>query len=297
MYTSLRERLIHLHHCRGAGWKTIHRLLQQDPSLSSIFSLSYSTLASSMSISPEQYSLFFQDLHSIDIQSMIKTYRDKNIHIVTVFDDIYPKWLKHIFAPPWVLYAKGNIEWLSSCKMISMVGTRKPTEEGIRALRLLVPPLIQHDWTIVSGLALGIDAAAHQTAVQSGGKTIAVIAGGVEHIYPKQNRSLAEKLMNEHLVVSEYPPHTKPQKWQFPLRNRIISGLSLGTVVVQAKEKSGSLITASLALEAGREVFAVPGSIFLEQADGTNQLIQMGAKLVRSSWDIMEEFSAIFPLK
>ncbi|MDE8563105.1 DNA-processing protein DprA [Anoxybacillus rupiensis] len=288
---------MHLHHCRGAGWKTIHRLLQQDPSLSSIFSLSYSTLASSMSISPEQYSLFFQDLHSIDIQSMIKTYRDKNIHIVTVFDDIYPKWLKHIFAPPWVLYAKGNIEWLSSCKMISMVGTRKPTEEGIRALRLLVPPLIQHDWTIVSGLALGIDAAAHQTAVQSGGKTIAVIAGGVEHIYPKQNRSLAEKLMNEHLVVSEYPPHTKPQKWQFPLRNRIISGLSLGTVVVQAKEKSGSLITASLALEAGREVFAVPGSIFLEQADGTNQLIQMGAKLVRSSWDIMEEFSAIFPLK
>ncbi|ANB58418.1 DNA protecting protein DprA [Anoxybacillus sp. B7M1] len=297
MYTSLRERLIHLHHCRGAGWKTIHRLLQQDPSLSSIFSLSYSTLASFMSISPEQYSLFFQDLHSIDMQSMIKTYRDNNIHIVTVFDDIYPKWLKHIFAPPWVLYAKGNIEWLSSCKMISMVGTRKPTEEGIRALRLLVPPLIQHDWTIVSGLALGIDAAAHQTAVQSGGKTIAVIAGGVEHIYPKQNRSLAEKLMNEHLVVSEYPPHTKPQKWQFPLRNRIISGLSLGTVVVQAKEKSGSLITASLALEAGREVFAVPGSIFLEQADGTNQLIQMGAKLVRSAWDIMEEFSAIFPLK
>ncbi|MBB5323687.1 DNA processing protein [Anoxybacillus tepidamans] len=295
MYSSVQERLIHLHHCRSVGWKTIDRLLRIDPSLSSIFSLPYSALASMLSISREQYSLFFQDLHSFAIQSMIKTYKDKNIHIITVFDDYYPKWLKHIFEPPWVLYAKGNIAWLSFPKMISIVGTRQPTNEGIRALRTLLPPLIEEGWLIVSGLALGIDAAAHEIAIEHKGKTIAVIAGGIGHIYPKQNRGLAERLMRDHLIISEYPPHTKPQKWQFPLRNRIISGLSLGTVVIQAKEKSGSLITASLALEQGRDVFAVPGSIFLEQASGTNYLIQQGAKLVRSAQDIIDEFTYLFP--
>jgi DNA processing protein len=294
MYSSPQERLIHLHHCRGATWKVIDRLLKLDPSLASIFSLPYASLASCLSISPEQYSLFFQDLHSIAIESMIKTYRDKNIHTVTILDEQYPKWLKHIFEPPWVLYAKGNVQLLSSPKMISVVGTRRPTNEGVRALKMLVPPLVEHGWVIVSGLAIGIDAAAHEAAVQYGGKTIAVIAGGVEHIYPKQNRALAERLMRDHLVVSEYPPHTKPQKWQFPQRNRIISGLSLGTVIVQAKERSGSLITASLALEQGREVFAVPGSIFVEQSSGPNRLIQQGAKLVCSAQDIMDELAHFF---
>ncbi|WP_027408672.1 DNA-processing protein DprA [Anoxybacteroides tepidamans] len=294
MYSSPQERLVHLHHCRGVNWKIISRLLKIDPSLSSIFSLPYTSVASMLSISLEQYSLFFQDLHSIDIQSMIKTYRDKNIHTITIFDENYPKWLKHIFEPPWVLYVKGNVEVLSAHKMISIVGTRQPTKEGIRALHVLVPPLVQHGWVIVSGLALGIDAAAHKTAMECGGKTIAVIAGGIDHIYPPKNRMLAEQLMSEHLVVSEYPPHTKPKKWQFPLRNRIISGLSLGTVVIQAKEKSGSLITASLALEQGREVFAVPGSIFLEQSNGTNRLIQQGAKLVCSAQDILDEFAYFF---
>ncbi|MCZ0755323.1 DNA-processing protein DprA [Anoxybacillus sp. J5B_2022] len=295
MYSSVRERLIHLHHCRGVGWKTIDRLLRIDPSLSSIFSLPSSTIASMMSIFHERNSLFFQDLHSLDIKSMIKTYKDKNIDVITVLDDDYPEWLKHSFEPPWVLYAKGKIEWLSHLKMLSIVGTRQPTTEGIRALQVLIPPLVQAGWTIVSGLALGIDAAAHEITIEQHGKTIAVIAGGVEHIYPKQNRGLAERLMRDHLIISEYPPHTKPQKWQFPLRNRIISGLSLGTVVVQAKEKSGSLITASLALEQGREVFAVPGSIFLEQASGTNKLIQQGAKLVCTAQDIIDEFAYIFP--
>lgn len=293
MYSSVRERLIHLHHCRGVGWKTIDQLLRMDPTLSSLFSLP----ASTMSIFPERNSLFFQDLHSPAIKSMIKTYKDNHIHVITIFDDDYPKWLKHIFQPPWVLYAKGKREWLSSAKMISVVGTRQPTAEGIRALKTLLPPLIEAGWTIVSGLALGIDIAAHELTVNQRGKTIAVIAGGIEHIYPKQHRVLAEQLMHDHLIVSEYPPQTKPQKWQFPLRNRIISGLSLGTVVVQAKEKSGSLITASHALEQGREVFAVPGSIFLEQANGTNKLIQQGAKLVRTAQDILEEFEHIFPIR
>jgi DNA processing protein len=294
MYTSLQERLVHLHHCRGIGWKSIARLLQIDSSLSSIFTLSYDSLSAYLSITKEQSLLFFQDLHSISIQSMIKTYKEKNIHTVTIFDKEYPWYLKHIYEPPWVLYAKGNIELLSSEKMMSIVGTRKPTNEGIQVVQRLVPPLVKKGWIIVSGLASGIDTAAHRTAIEHKGKTIAVIAGGVEHIYPKANRKLAKQMMNDQLIISEYPPSTKPQKWQFPMRNRIISGLSLGTVVIQARERSGSLITADMALEQGREVFAVPGSIFSEQSNGTNRLIQQGAKLICCAEDILNEFSHLF---
>lgn len=294
MYSSVRERLIHLHHCRGASWKTIHRLFQIDPTFSSIFTLSPSVLQTYLPLSSQQYTRFFQDLHSLHIQSMIKTYKDNHIRVITIFDFDYPPLLKHIYEPPWVLYAKGNIDLLSSLKVISIVGTRQPTKEGIESLRRLIPPLVAHDWIIVSGLAVGIDTLAHEIAIESGGNTIAVIAGGFNHIYPKQNKKLAKRLMDDHLILSEHPPHVRPQKWHFPLRNRIISGISLGTVVVQAKEKSGSLITASLALEQGREVFAVPGPIFLEQSKGPNMLIQQGAKLVHSASDIFEEFSSFF---
>jgi DNA processing protein len=297
MYLSLRERLVHLHHCRGIGWKSIARLLQLDPSLSTIFSLPYDTLSAYLPITKEQSLLFFQDLHSLSIQSMIKTYKEKNIHIVTILDKEYPDLLKNIHDPPWVLYAKGNLEWLNLHKIISVVGTRTPTSEGLQAVQALVLPLVQKGWVIVSGLASGIDTAVHQTAIQYGGKTIAVIAGGLSHIYPKTNLALANEIMKNHLLISEYPPHMQPQKWQFPLRNRIISGLSHGTVIIQANERSGSLITAQMALEQGREVFAVPGSIFLEQAKGTNRLIQQGAKLVLCSEDITDEFTHLFPLK
>jgi DNA processing protein len=297
MYSSVRERLVHLHHCRGVGWKSIARLFQLDASLSSIFTLPYATLASYLSITKEQSLLFFQDLHSISIQSMIKTYKEKNIHIVTILDQEYPDLLKNIYEPPWVLYAKGNLEWLNLHKIISVVGTRTPTSEGLQAVQALVLPLVKKGWVIVSGLASGIDTAVHQTAIKYGGKTIAVIAGGLSHIYPKTNLALANEIMKNHLLISEYPPHIKPQKWQFPLRNRIISGLSLGTVIIQANERSGSLITAQMALEQGREVFAVPGSIFLEQAKGTNRLIQQGAKLVLCYEDIINEFTHLFPVE
>jgi DNA processing protein len=290
MYDSVRERLIHLHHCRGAGWKTIRRLFDMDPTFLSIFALSPDVLQTSLPLSPQQRTLFFQDLHSPRIESMIKTYRDKNIRVITIFDLDYPPLLKHIYEPPWVLYAKGNTKLLSNLKMISIVGTRRPTKEGAESLRQLIPPLAAGGWVIVSGLAIGIDTMAHEMAIESGGKTIAVIGGGFDHIYPRQNQKLAARLMEEHLVLAEYPPHVQPQKWHFPLRNRIISGLSLGTVIVQAKERSGSLITAFFALEQGREVFAVPGPIFLEQSKGPNMLIQQGAKLVHCAADILEEF-------
>lgn len=146
-----------------------------------------------------------------------------------------------------------------------------------------------NDAVIFSGLAKGVDTYAHESAIKHGGRTVAVIAGGFEHIYPKENKKLAWKLMSEQLIISEYPPGTRAEKWYFPLRNRIISGLSKGTLVIEAKSRSGSFITAEFALNEGREVFAVPGSILSPAFAGTNNLIQMGAKLVKEPKDIIEE--------
>ncbi|GMB08473.1 DNA processing protein [Thermolongibacillus altinsuensis] len=294
MYPTFRERLIHLHHCRGIGWKSISLLLRSDPSLSSIFHLSYDTFCRLLPLPKQKIASFFQDLHSIELKSMIKTYDEQKVHIVTIIDKHYPYWLKHIYDPPWVLYAKGKMEHLQNLKMISVVGTRMPTEEGIVSLRKLLLPLLENEWVIVSGLAKGIDTEAHRLCLQHNGNTIAVIAGGFQHIYPRENHFLSRQLMTNQLIISEFPPYVRPQKWHFPLRNRIISGLSVGTVVVQARERSGSLITADLALQQGREVFAVPSSIVTNHSVGTNRLIQQGAKLVITSEDIEEEFRHIF---
>ncbi|MGZ0085234.1 DNA-processing protein DprA [Caldibacillus thermoamylovorans] len=290
MYDTVRDRLIHLHHCRGAGWKTIQALLAVDATLSAPFSLSPSALRSLVPLSDAQWNGFFHDLHAIDMQRLLQTYRSRGIRLITLWDADYPPLLKHIHAPPWVLYAKGNLALLQQVKLISIVGTRHPTKEGIAALEKLVPPLVSAGFTIVSGLAFGIDVCAHQLAVRHGGTTIAVIAGGLDHVYPKAHRSFARQLMEEHLVIAEHPPATRPQPWQFPARNRIISGLSLGTIVVQARVKSGSLITAAYALEQGREVFAVPGPIGLAESAGPNTLIQHGAKLVQQADDVIAEF-------
>lgn len=284
-----RERLLHLHHCSGIGWKSIYRILQFDPTLSSIYNLSSKTFEKILSIPEKSASLLLKDLHSHNFQSMLKQYREKNIHCITIIDDDYPENLTHIYDPPWVLYAAGNLPLLTNRKMLSVVGSRTPTQYGYRTMEKLLVPLIKEQWVIVSGLARGIDTQAHQLSIDYKSHTIAIIAGGFYNIYPKENLQLAKMIMKNHLLLSEYPPHIFPQKWQFPVRNRIISGLSLGTLIIEAQERSGSLITADQALQQGREVFAVPGSIFDPNSTGTNKLIQAGAKLVLSSEDILSE--------
>jgi len=294
MYDTFRERLIHLHHCRGVGWKSIAQLLRFDSSLTSIFHLSPHELQRLLPISQKHFTVFFHDLHCHKLKRMIKTYEEQNIRIVTIADESYPHWLKHIYDPPWVLYAKGNIQLLTRRKMISVVGTRMPTRQGMIAMQTIVKPLIQNGWVVVSGLAKGIDAQAHRLCLQYDGETIAVIAGGFNYIYPPENESLFRQLATTQLILSEYPPVVRPQTWHFPMRNRIIGGLSVGTLVVQARERSGSLITAHFALQYGREVFALPGDILTKEAFGTNRLIQQGAKLVLASEDIEEEFRHLF---
>ncbi|HYU64864.1 MAG TPA: DNA-processing protein DprA, partial [Candidatus Paceibacterota bacterium] len=190
-------------------------------------------------------------------------------------DKTYPKLLSQIHQPPKMLYYRGNIS-LFQTPCLAVVGTRKLTPYGQEATRFLVHDLIKASCTIVSGLALGIDAAAHTAALEAGGNTIAVLGSGIddESIYPRTNFNLAHKILNHNgLIVSEYPEGTKAQHFTFPARNRIISGLSRGVVVIEADRESGALITAQFALEQNRDVFAIPGSIFAPRSIGTNSLI------------------------
>ncbi|MBK5445895.1 DNA-protecting protein DprA [Peribacillus sp. TH16] len=285
-----KEKLIHLHHCRGAGWKTIQTILAYNPSLSSLFTTTYTEWAEILPIPSNKLNLFLKDLHSLNTIKKVKQYEFNQIKCLTMFDEDYPFLLKQIFDPPWVLYFKGDKQLLEKKSTLGVVGTRKPTWYGLEALKTILPPLVQKNFVIISGVAAGIDAAAHKVTLDKGGNTIGVLGGGLLQIYPKSNIPLAREISNKGLLLSETPPAMRAEPWMFPLRNRIISGLSKGVFVVEAKEKSGSLITAQAALDHGREVFALPGNVLSPESLGANQLIQDGAKLVLSSLQIEEEF-------
>jgi len=203
-------------------------------------------------------------------------------------DTNYPTLLKEIIDPPHVLYAQGNIDLLNSFS-VAMVGSRAATAYGKRAAFTLARNLADAGTTVVSGLAIGVDSEAHRGALSVNGSTIGVLGCGLDVTYPRQNAKLYEKIRAEGLLLSEYPLGTKPDAFRFPARNRIIAGLSCGVVVVEAARKSGSLITAEMALEEGREVFAVPGQIDSFKSSGAHWLLQQGAKLVQSVEDILAE--------
>ena len=277
----LKKKLIHLVHT-NTSWKAIYSILKASTAISNNEAAKYSS-NNSHADRP------IKDHQFLSIDKLLNDYTAQNIHLITIFDDDYPSRLKTIYQPPWILFAKGDLALLKNRKSLAVVGSRNVTTYGIGAIDYLFPSLIERNIQIVSGLAKGIDAHAHKAAIKMGGKTIGVIAGGFHNLYPKENVKLAEYMMEKQLVLSEYPPATMPAKWQFPMRNRIISGLSKGTLVIEARKKSGSLITADFALNEGRDVFAVPGSILTPDSDGVHYLIQQGAKLVKSSEDILEE--------
>lgn len=214
--------------------------------------------------------------------------------IVTPGDAEYPPQLEEIYAPPCVLYVMGRLP-AADTLTVAMVGTRHATEYGVEAATRLAVGLAARGVVVVSGLAYGIDTAAHKGALKGGGQTVAVIGCGADYNYPAGNRELKRLIAAHGAVVSEYPPGTRPFTGNFPVRNRIIAGLSRGTVVVEAGSRSGSLITAGLAAESGRDVFAVPGNIFGAMSEGTNRLLRDGAKLCCGVADILEEYLPFFP--
>jgi DNA processing protein len=214
----------------------------------------------------------------------------QDIKIINIFDDKYPENLKHIYDPPIALYYRGK--FLINDFTIAVVGSRRTTNYGAYSARKLSYELSVKGVQIVSGLARGIDSIAHEGCLNAGGKTIAVLGCGPDNIYPPENMVLfMDIIKSEGLVISEYPPGMPPLQHNFPARNRIISGISSGVLVVEAAERSGSLITAAYALEQGREVFAVPGNIDSKYSRGTNQLIKDGAKMVLCADDIFEEYN------
>lgn len=211
-------------------------------------------------------------------------------NVITINEETYPICLKSIYDPPPIIYYRGNfVEITSKGKGIAVVGSRKATYYGRKVAREISSELSSRGYIIVSGLARGIDTNAHTGALESGGKTIAVLGCGIDRIYPAENRSLAHRIIENGSIISEFPIHSKPEKSNFPRRNRIISGLSIGTLVVEAAAKSGALITTDFALEQGRDVFAIPGNIHSYLSEGCHNLIKQGAKLVNSYQDIIEE--------
>ena len=212
------------------------------------------------------------------------------VKTLTCRDDGYPSRLKEIYDYPPILYVRGSLlpqdEWC-----LAVVGTRRATVYGRQVTQEMVADLVRNKITIVSGLAKGIDTVAHNSALEAGGRTIAVFACGLDTVYPAENASLARRIIQQGALISEYPLGTRPRAENFPRRNRLMSGMSLGVLVAEAGETSGAIITANMALEQNREVLAVPGSILSPSSQGTNHLIQEGAKLVRVYTDILEELN------
>lgn len=291
-----KQRLITLHHCPRLSCKTLRKILEHDPNLDHLYVLSPSDIASFYSITHQQAETIHLYIRQNNIIKLLSIYNEQNIKLITILDQEYPPLLKEIYDPPLVLYAKGNQDLLKT-RMIGVVGARMMSHYGREALMKLIPPLLQDNFTIVSGLAKGVDIQAHSLAMDNGGNTIAVLGSGIFNIYPKEHEGIAHFISQNNLLLSEYPPYTAPTKWNFPKRNRIISGLSEGVLVVEAKERSGSLITADQAMEQGREVFAVPGSILSETSQGTNSLIKQGAKLVTEPNDILEELKGCISVR
>lgn len=230
------------------------------------------------------------------LKKIFKEYEDFGARIITILDDDYPERLKLIDDAPAVLYVKGEIKEEDDLSF-SVVGSRKITQYGKESCQFIVKELVQNGITIVSGMANGIDTVAHETALENGGRTIAVLGTGLNVIYPKRNEKLYYRICENGAVISEFPANTKGTPYNFPRRNRIVSGLGLGVLIVEAKEKSGSLITAGLAAEQGKDVFAVPGNIGSVYSKGTNKLIQDGAKLVTCADDIFCEIREFSELK
>jgi DNA processing protein len=226
--------------------------------------------------------------HATIAQQQMELAEKLQCRLLTFWDAEFPEILKKIYDPPVLLFVKGEMR-ADDETAIAIVGTRVPTEYGKLVAERLASALCLRRLTIVSGLARGIDTVAHQAALKSGGRTLAVLGSGLDHIYPPENRRLAQEIAQHGAVISEYFFGTKPDAVNFPRRNRLISGLTFGTLVIEAGEESGALITAQTALEQGREVFAVPGSIFSPKSLGPHRLIQDGAKLILSVDDILTE--------
>ncbi len=277
-----------LTHFGPFGAVRMARLARRFPDMQRAFEASASQLIES-GIEPKITSRFLQERIHINPDALMRELELHGIQAITVQDEIYPSLLKQIYDPPAVLYIRGELPDPER-RHIAVVGSRKATSYGLRVTEDLTGDLAREGVVIVSGLAYGVDAAAHDAALQAGGITLAVLGSGIDNhsIYPSQNRALASRIISSGgALISEFPVGTPPLKHHFPFRNRVIAGMCHGTLVTQAALKSGSLITARAALESNRDVYAVPGSIHEPLSEGPNNLIKLGATPATCSADII----------
>ena len=273
----------------GIGSAQIRKLMDFFDSGETVWESSQEQLRASGCLDRKGLQAFaaFRSQPAVDVQALAKKWERSGVKICTLQEEQYPSLLKSVYNPPAVLFYRGELDIFS--RGIAVVGSRRPSAYGCSAAENIAADLAKQSVVVVSGAARGIDTAAHRGALRTG-HTIAVLGCGIDYVYPPENKMLLQEIAANGAVISEYPPGTVPQPGFFPARNRIISGLTQGTVVVEAAEKSGALITAEMALNEGRDVFAVPGSIYSSQSVGCNRLIQQGAKLICSAADVIEEY-------
>ena len=286
--TDAERRLLALHYVFPVPLNRLSRLYETDPTLEKLYTYRPKELA---------------DLLGISLAKAIQLKENLQQHVTTPYDQLYerhaitpipfshphyPDLLRVLIDPPAVLYTKGDLHVLTRPLKVAVIGSRKATTYSKKAMSLIVPPLVANDVVVVSGLAKGADTMAHEAAIAFGGKTIAVLGHGLFHLYPKENRWLAEEMAKHQLLLTEYPPYVKPERWTFPMRNRIISGLSDAVVVTESADKSGTMSTVEHALEHGKDIFTVPGPITSALSAGPNKLLDEGAKPLWNGFQIVE---------
>jgi len=279
---------IALNMIRGIGPRTANMLLDRFGAPANVFAASRATLEAE-GLKPEMVN----ELHDSEIleraNAEIERLEQLKARVITLEDEDYPSLLREIYDPPIALYVRGDLGVACQRPCLAVVGSRRCSTYGVNAATSLARDLAAQGITIVSGLARGIDAAAHRGALEAKGTTLAVIGTGLDVTYPKEHARLADEIVADGAIVSEFPLETPPLAQNFPYRNRVLSGLCFGVLIVEAAEHSGSLITARLAYEQGREVFAIPGNITSRTSFGPNYLIKDGAKLVQHGRDVIEE--------
>ncbi len=289
-----REAYILFNMMEGIGPVRVRSLVECLGSITEIVSADHDALMRGKAVGPELAHSIMEQRESLDPSAEEQRAAEQGARIITPPDDAYPEPLRSIYDPPLALYVWGTLDDRDK-HGIALIGSRRATHYGRSVADRLSYQLARTGFTIISGLARGIDTAAHEGALKGGGRTLAVLGGALDKLYPAENKDLAERIANQGAVISEFPFGREPDRTTFPMRNRIVSGLSMGVVVVEAGFKSGALHTTDAALEQGRTVFAVPGRVDSPSSRGAHQLIKNGAKLVEDVDDILAEFEFLVP--
>ncbi|WP_186671255.1 DNA-processing protein DprA [Sporosarcina sp. BP05] len=286
--TDAERRLLALHYVFPVPLNRLNRLYEIDPNLEKLYVYKAFELAHILNIPVLKASQLKDSLHRNADTPYEALYKRNAITPIPFTNPLYPDHLHVLIDPPAVLYAKGDHTLLAKQFKVAIIGARKATVYSQEAMSLIVPPLVENGAVIVSGLATGADTMAHVAALKFGGKTIAVLGHGLFHLYPKENQALADRIALNHLLITEYPPYVSPERWTFPMRNRIISGLSDVVVVTESADKSGTMSTVEHALDHGKDIYAVPGPITSLLSAGPNRLLDEGARPVWNGFQIVE---------